>query len=165
MINEIVINKYNREIFFHILVLFIASTGAFLKISNFFDYILIISILIFCRNRSLLSTYYPLILFFWGFYSDLLIGYPLGYSGTIFLFFFLLKEVSYSLIDNENIRGKFYIYTFGLFIFFLCEFLTIKLFFSINLSLLIYLIKYAFMLIIFYPVSKIFISFGDYNEK
>ena len=106
MINEIAINKYNREILFHILILFIASTGAFLKISNFFDYILIISILIFCRNRSLLSTYYPLILFFWGFYSDLLIGYPLGYSGTIFLFFFLLKEVSYSLIDKKNIRSK-----------------------------------------------------------
>jgi hypothetical protein len=165
MINEILINKYNREILFHILILFIASTGAFLKISNFFDYILIISILIFCRNRSLLSTYYPLILFFWGFYSDLLIGYPLGYSGTIFLFFFLLKEVSYSLIDNENIRGKFYIYTFGLSIFFLCEYLAIKLFFSINLSLFIYLIKYALMLVIFYPISRIFISFENYNEK
>ncbi len=165
MINEIVINKYSREFFFHILVLFIASTGAFLKISNFFDYILIISVLIFCRNRSLLSTYYPLILFFWGFYSDLLIGYPLGYSGTIFLFFFLLKEVSYSLIDNENIRGKFYIYTLGLFILFLCEYLLIKLFFSINLSLFIYLIKYVLMLVIFYPISRIFISFESYNEK
>ena len=165
MINEIVINKYNREIFFHILVLFIASTGAFLKISNYFDYVLIISLLIFCRNRSLLSTYYPLILLFWGFYSDLLIGYPLGYSGAIFLFFFLLKEVSYSFIDNENITGKFYIYTFGLFIFFLCEYLTIKLFFGINLSLLIYLIKYVLMFIVFYPVSRIFVSFENYNEK
>ena len=165
MINEIATNKYYREILFHILILFIASTGAFLKISNYFDYILIISVLIFCRNRSLLSTYYPLILFFWCFYSDLLIGYPLGYSGSIFLFFFLLKEVSHSLIDNENIKGKFYIYTFGLFIFFLCEYLAIKLFFSINLSLLIYLIKYILMLIIFYPVSRIFISFEDYNEK
>ena len=165
MINEIVMNKYNREIMFHILILFIASTGAFLKISNYFDYILIVSVLIFCRNKSLLFVYYPLILFFWGFYSDLLIGYPLGYSGTIFLFFFLLKEVSYSLIDNENITGKFYIYTFGLFIFFLCEFLTVKLFFGIYLSLIIYLIKYALMLIIFYPVSRIFISFENYNEK
>ena len=165
MINEIVMNKYNREIMFHILILFIASTGAFLKISNYFDYILIVSVLIFCRNKSLLFVYYPLLLFFWGFYSDLLIGYPLGYSGTIFLFFFLLKEVSYSLIDNENITGKFYIYTFGLFIFFLCEFLTVKLFFGIYLSLIIYLIKYALMLIIFYPVSRIFISFENYNEK
>ena len=165
MINEIVMNKYNREIMFHILILFIASTGAFLKISNYFDYILIVSVLIFCRNKSLLFVYYPLILFFWGFYSDLLIGYPLGYSGTIFLFFFLLKEVSYSLIDNENITGKFYIYTFGLLIFFLCEFLTVKLFFGIYLSLIIYLIKYALMLIIFYPVSRIFISFENYNEK
>ena len=165
MINEIVINKYNREIFFHILILFIASTGAFLKISNYFDYVFIISVLIFCRNRSLLSTLYPVTLFFWGLYSDLLIGYPLGYSGIIFLFFFLLKEVSYSLIDNENIVGKFNIYTFGLFIFFLCEYLTIKLFFSINLSLFIYLIKYALMLVIFYPISRIFISFENYNEK
>ena len=82
MINEIVINKYNREIFFHILVLFIASTGAFLKISNFFDYILIISILIFCRNRSLLSTYYPLILFFWGFFIKFLNFLGLISSGT-----------------------------------------------------------------------------------
>jgi positive regulator of sigma E activity len=76
-----------------------------------------------------------------------------------------LKEVSYSLIDNENIRGKFYIYIFGLFIFFLCEYLAIKLFFSLNLSLFIYLIKCALMLIIFYPISKIFISFENYNEK
>jgi positive regulator of sigma E activity len=76
-----------------------------------------------------------------------------------------LKEVSYSLIDNENIRGKFYIYIFGLFIFFLCEYLAIKLFFSINLSLFIYLIKYALMLVIFYPISSIFISFENYNEK
>ena len=165
MINEFVMNKYNREIMFHILILFIASTGAFLKISNYFDYILIVSVLIFCRNKSLLFVYYPLILFFWGFYSDILIGYPLGYSGTIFLFFFLLKEVSYSLIDSENIIGKFYIYTFGLLIFFLCEFLIIKLFFGINLSLIIYLIKYALMLIIFYPVSRMFISFENYNEK
>ncbi len=165
MINEFVMNKYNREIMFHILILFIASTGAFLKISNYFDYILIVSVLIFCRNKSLLFVYYPLILFFWGFYSDILIGYPLGYSGTIFLFFFLLKEVSYSLIDSENIIGKFYIYTFGLLIFFLCEFLIIKLFFGINLSLIIYLIKYTLMLIIFYPVSRMFISFENYNEK
>lgn len=165
MNNEIIKNKYYRETLFHIFILFIASNGAFLRIIGYFDYILIISLLIFCRNKSLLSTYYPLTLFFWGFYSDLLIGYPLGYSGTIFLFFFLLKEVSYSLIDNENIKVKFYIYIFGLLISFLCEYSIIKLFFSINLSLNIYLLKYVLLLILFYPISRIFISLENYNEK
>ncbi len=165
MINQIILNKLVKEILFHTIILFIVSTGAFLKISNYFDYILIISILIFCRNSSLLSAYYPLTLFFWGFYSDLLIGYPIGYSGTIFLLFFLLKEASITSVDNENIRAKFYIYTLSLLIFLFFEYLTIKLIYNVNLSFLNYFIKYSLLLIIFYPVAKVFTYIEIHNEK
>ena len=165
MFNQIALNKYVREILFHAVILFVASIGAFLKISNYFDYILIISVLIFCRNRSQLLTYYPLTLFIWGFYSDLLIGYPLGYSGTIFLFFFLLREISLTLIDSTNIKVRFYFYSISLLTFLFFEYLAIKLFYSTNLSLLNYLIQYLLILVIFYPISKIFIYSEVYNEK
>lgn len=165
MINQIELNKYIREILFHILILLVTSIGAFLKISNYFDYILIMSVLIFCRNPSQFSSYYPLTLFIWGFYSDLLIGYPLGYSGTIFLFFFLLRETSLTLIDNGNIKARFYFYLNSLLLFLFFEYVAIKLFYNVNLSLLNYLIQYLLMLVIFYPISKIFMYTGIYNEK
>ncbi len=165
MINQIELNKYIREILFHILILLVTSIGAFLKISNYFDYILIMSVLIFCRNPSQLSSYYPLTLFIWGFYSDLLIGYPLGYSGTIFLFFFILREISLTLIDNGNIKVRFYFYLNSLLLFLFLEYLAIKLIYNVNLLLLNYLIQYLLMLVIFYPISKIFMYTGIYNEK
>ena len=85
------VNKYFKEAFFHFAILFLISISAFLKINNYFDLLLIASLIIFTRNKSIIFLYYPLTLFTWGIYSDVLIGYPFGYSGAIFLFFFTFK--------------------------------------------------------------------------
>ena len=92
--DNFLLDKYFKEFFFHLTILFLISISAFLKINNYFDFLLIASLIIFIRNNSILFSYYPIALFAWGIYSDVLIGYPFGYSGTIYLFFFLLKQFS-----------------------------------------------------------------------
>ena len=159
------INNYFKEFFFHLTILFIISISAFLKINNYFDFLLISSLIIFARNKSLLLSYYPLALFTWGLYSDVLIGFPFGYSGVIFLFFLFLKEFAAIFSDIENIKVRFYIYALGLIVLLLFEYLAISFFFNVSLSILNILTKYFLMLIIFYPISKIFMYIEIYNEK
>jgi len=159
------INNYSKEFFFHLIILFIISISALLKTNNYFDFLLIAGLIIFIRNKSLLYLYYPLALFTWGLYSDVLIGYPFGYSGVIFLFFLFLKEFSaiFSIIENTNVR--LYIYALGLITLLLFEYLAIRFFFSVSLSILNILVKYFLMLIIFYPIAKIFMYIEIYNDK
>ena len=165
MLSFHLINKFFREILFHLIILFFISTGAFLKINNYVDFLLIVSLLIFIRNKSTLLFYYPVVLFLWGLYADILIGYPFGYTGVIFLFFYLLKEFSNSFGDLENIKPKFYIYIIGLLILFFVEYLAIIFFFGVTLSVFNIFIKYSLMLILFYPIANIFIYMDAYNEK
>ena len=165
MLSFHLINKFFREILFHLIILFFISTGAFLKINNYVDFLLIASLLIFIRNKSTLLFYYPVVLFLWGLYADILIGYPFGYTGVIFLFFYLLKEFSNSFGDLENIKPKFYIYIIGLLILFFVEYLAIIFFFGVTLSVFNIFIKYSLMLILFYPIANIFIYMDAYNEK
>ena len=165
MLSFLLINKFFREILFHLIILFFISTGAFLKINNYVDFLLIVSLLIFIRNKSTLLFYYPVVLFLWGLYADILIGYPFGYTGVIFLFFYLLKEFSNSFGDLENIKPRFYIYIIGLLILLFVEYLAIIFFFGVNLSLINIFIKYSLMLILFYPIANIFIYMDAYNEK
>ena len=163
--DNFLVNKYFKEVFFHLTILFLISISAFLKINNYFDFLLVASLIIFTRKKSILFSYYPLALFTWGIYSDVLIGYPLGYSGVIFLFFLLLKQFSEIFGDLENINVRFYIYALGLITLLLLEYLIIYFFFNVNLSLLNILIKYCLMLIIFYPMIKFFVYIEIYNEK
>ena len=165
MLSFLLINKFFREILFHLIILFFISTSAFLKINNYVDFLLIASLLIFIRNKSTLSFYYPVVLFLWGLYADVLIGYPFGYTGVIFLFFYLLKEFSNSFGDLENIKPRFYIYIIGLLILLLVEYLAIMFFYGVTLSIINIFIKYFLMLILFYPVANIFIYMDIYNEK
>ena len=162
---NLLLNRLFKEISFHLIILFFISTGAFLKINNYLDFLLISSLLIFIRNKSMLSSYYPVALFIWGLYADVLIGYPLGYTSTIFLFFYLLKEFSNSFGDLENIKPRFYIYIIGLLILFFVEYLAIIFFFGVTLSVFNIFIKYSLMLILFYPIANIFIYMDAYNEK
>ena len=163
--DNFLVNKYFKEVFFHLTILFLISISAFLKINNYFDFLLVASLIIFTRKKSILFSYYPLALFTWGIYSDILIGYPLGYSGVIFLFFLLLKQFSEIFGDLENINVRFYIYALGLITLLSLEYLIIYFFFNVNLSLLNILIKYCLMLIIFYPMIKFFVYIEIYNEK
>ena len=165
MLYNLLLNRSFKEISFHLIILFFISTGAFLKINNYLDFLLIASLLIFIRNKSILSFYYPLVLFVWGLYADVLIGYPFGYTGVIFLFFYLLKELSNSFTDLENIKLRFYIYIIGLLILLLVEYLAIMFFYGVTLSIFNIFIKYSLMLILFYPVANIFIYVDIYNEK
>ena len=165
MLSFLLINKFFREILFHLIILFFISTGAFLKINNYVDFLLIASLLIFIRNKSTLLFYYPVVLFLWGLYADILIGYPFGYTGVIFLFFYLLKELSNSFTDLENIKLRFYIYIIGLLILLLVEYLAIMFFYGVTLSIFNIFIKYSLMLILFYPIANIFIYMDIYNEK
>ena len=165
MLSFLLINKFFKETLFHLTILFFISTGAFLKVNNYVDFLLIASLLIFIRNKSTLLFYYPVVLFLWGLYADILIGYQFGYTGVIFLFFYLLKEFSNSFVDLENIKPKFYIYIIGLLILFFVEYLAIIFFFGVTLSVFNIFIKYSLMLILFYPIANIFIYMDIYNEK
>ena len=165
MLYNLLLNRTFKEISFHLIVLFFISIGSFAKINNYLDFLLIVSLLIFIRNKSILSFYYPLVLFIWGLYADVLIGYPFGYTGVIFLFFYLLKELSNSFTDLENIKLRFYIYIIGLLILLLVEYLAIMFFYGVTLSIFNIFIKYFLMLILFYPVANIFIYVDIYNEK
>ena len=165
MLYNLLLNRTFKEISFHLIVLFFISIGSFAKINNYLDFLLIVSLLIFIRNKSILSFYYPVALFMWGLYTDILIGYPFGYKGVIFLFFYLLKEFSNSFVNLENIKPRFYIYIIGLLILLFVEYLAIIFFFGVTLSIINIFIKYFLMLILFYPIANIFIYMDIYNEK
>ncbi len=60
---------------------------------NLIDLTLILSIMLYSIKWNESEWLVPLLLFAWGIFQDILLGMNLGYSGSIFLYFYVLSQI------------------------------------------------------------------------
>ena len=148
-------------------------TAIFISISlnlyssnSIIDFNLFTLLIIFLSRGNQIKWHYSISILFWGFYSDLIIGYPIGYSSALFLFFLLLNQLSnfFGIFFIDSIR--FFIFVIGLFFVSITEYLIIFLVFDTNTSISLQLLKILFILVFYFPLT-FFIknSFNFYASK
>lgn len=153
-----IFNKDKKNIFFynnfivHLIILIFISLNL-LSFNFLVDFVLITGMVIYLSKGSKIKWHYPLFIFIWGLYSDLIIGYPIGYSSTVFLFFLLLNQVSnfFGIFFIDTVR--FLIFFAGLILILTIEHLAIYFQFTTNLSIYIHLSEILFVIIFYYPVN------------
>ena len=86
---------------------------------NLIDLTLILSILLYSIKWNESEWLVPFLLFAWGIFQDILLGMNLGYSGSIFLFFYVLSQITSinGLFEQQKI--KFTIFLIALLILFI----------------------------------------------
>tara|TARA_B100001741_G_C16427885_1_gene539468 strand:- start:517 stop:861 length:345 start_codon:yes stop_codon:yes gene_type:complete len=96
---------------------------------------------------------YPLYIFFWGIYSDLIISYPIGYSSTLFLLFLLMNQLSnfYGIFFLDIVR--FFILFISLIFVFIFEYLAVYYQFSTNIFTPLNLLPLLIALIFYFPLN------------
>ena len=154
-------NNLNEKIFyvdiiFHLIIFLLISLNIIIS-HEILEITVIVCLFIFLSKDSNIQWYFPLIIFLWGIYQDLIIGSPIGYSGLIFLFFLLLNQLSnyFGIFTVSNIR--FLIYFLGLCIFLVVEYIVILLHFDLNLSLIFLFSNLVIGSLIYFPI-EIFIG-------
>ena len=158
-------NAFNSNLIIHAAIFISISLNIFSSIS-IVDFILLTCLIIYLSNGPKIKWHYSLLVFLWGIYSDLIIGYPIGYSSAIFLFFLLLNQISnfFGLFFIDKIR--FLIFIIGLISVSILEYLLIYLQFSTNISLYLQVLKILFILISYYPINYLLKSnFNFYASK
>ena len=143
---------FYSDVIIHAAIFISISLNIFSSIS-IVDFILLTCLIIYLSKGSMVKWQYLLLIFLWGIYSDLIIGYPIGYSSAIFLFFLLLNQISnFFGIFFINII-KFLIFVSGLLLVSVVEYLTIYLQFSTNISIYLQVLEILFILITYYPIN------------
>ena len=158
-------NAFNSNLIIHAAIFISISLNIFSSIS-IIDFILLTCLIIYLSKGSKIKWHYSLLIFLWGIYSDLIIGYPIGYSSAIFLFFLLLNQISnfFGLFFIDKIR--FLIFIIGLISVSILEYLLIYLQFSTNISLYLQVLEILFILIFYYPINYLLKSnFNFYASK
>lgn len=145
-------NTFYNELIIHAAIFVSISLNIFSS-SSIADFILLTCLIIYLSKGARIKWNYSLLIFLWGIYSDLITGYPIGYSSTIFLFFLLLNQTS-------NFVGIFFIDTIRFLIFFLglllvssLEHLTIYLQFETNIQISLQVLEVLFILLLYYPIN------------
>ena len=145
-------NTFYSEFIIHAAIFISISLNLFSS-NSIVDFILLTCMIIYLSKGFKIKWYYSLLIFFWGIYSDLIIGYPIGYSSAIFLFFLLLNQISnfFGIFFIDTIR--FIIFVTGLLLVSALEYLTIYLQFSTNISIYLQVLEILFILLFYYPIN------------
>jgi len=145
-------NTFYGEFIIHAAIFISISLNIVSSIS-IVDFSLLTYLIIYLSKGSKIKWNYSLLIFLWGIYSDLIIGYPIGYSSAIFLFFLLLNQISnfFGIFVIDTIR--FLIFVAGLLLVSAVEYLTIYLQFSTNISIYLQVLEILFILISYYPIN------------
>jgi len=145
-------DSFYSEITIHAAI-FISISLNLLSSNSIVDFTLLTGLIIYLSKGANIKWHYSLLIFLWGIYSDLIIGYPIGYSSALFLFFLLLNQIS-------NFSGIFFINTIRFLIFFaglilvsVLEHLTIYLQFGTNISIYLQALETLFILLSYYPIN------------
>ncbi len=158
-------NGFYNDFIIHIAILISISLNIFSSIS-IVDFILLTCLIIYLSKGSKIKLHYSFLIFFWGIYSDLIIGYPIGYSSAIFLFFLLLNQISnfFGIFLIDSVR--FLIFILGLILISTLEHLMIYLQFSTIISISSQLFEILFILILYYPIDYLLKNnFNLYETK
>lgn len=145
-------NIFHSEFIIHAAIFISISLNIFSS-NSIVDFIILTYLIIYLSKGSKIEWHYPLFIFLWGCYSDLIIGYPIGYSSTIFLFFLLLNQTSHFFGIFFIDMIKFIIFFTGLFLVSAIELLIIYLQFGTNILIHLHVLKILFFLIFYYPIN------------
>ena len=158
-------NNFYGELIIHAAIFISISLNIFSSIS-IVDFSLLTCLIVYFSKENKVKWHYSVLIFLWGVYSDLIIGYPIGFSSAIFLFFLLLNQISnfFGLFVIGEIR--FIVFATGLLLVSTVEYLTIYLQFSTNISIYLQALEILFILIVYYPINYfIKINFNLYATK
>ena len=135
--------------------IFISISLTLFSSNSFLNFVLITCMIIYLSNGSKIKWHYSLLILLWGIYSDLIIGYPIGYSSCLFLCFLLLNQISnyFGIFSIDNIR--FLIFILGVFLFSVIEHSIIYLQFGTNISISLKMLEILIILIFYYPINYI----------
>lgn len=156
------LNSYN--FIFHSSFLFILSLQTIFS-TPYINFIYILGLLIFMRSNQDYSQKTILLLFFFGFYQDLIIGYSFGISSVIFLYFLLLGQLSNIFIGKGGSSFQGYLYLGGLIFYALIEFFYIFFSFGIVLKLDVFLVNIFIVLSIYFFITKVFNLYTISNAR
>ena len=138
----------------------------FISFNNVFnfsliDLTLILSILLYSIKWNESEWLVPLLLFAWGIFQDILLGMNLGYSGSIFLFFYVLSQITSinGLFEQQKI--KFIIFIIALLILFIFKNLFIYFNYQLNYVSVGELSAFIIMVLLYPPLNLIII----YSQK
>ena len=145
------------------LLFFISSNNVFNF--NLIDLTLILSILLYSIKWNEREWFAPLLLFAWGIFQDILLGMNLGYSGSIFLYFYVLSQITSinGLFEQQKI--KFIIFIIALFILFIFKNLFIYFNYQLNYLSVGELSAFLIMVLLYLPLNSIIIHGQKKYEK
>ena len=134
-------------------IIFISISLNLFSSNSIFDFTLLTCVIIFLSKGSRMNWNYPLYIFFCGIYSDLIIGYPIGYSSTLFLLFLMVNQLSnfYGIFFLDIFR--FFILFISLIFVFIFEYLVVYFQFSTNIFTPLNLLSVLFALIFYFPLN------------
>ena len=132
---------------------------------NLIDLTLILSILLYSIKWNESEWLVPLLLFAWGIFQDILLGMNLGYSGSIFLFFYVLSQITSinGLFEQQKI--KFIIFITALLILFIFKNLFIYFNYQFNYLSVGELSAFSIMVLLYLPLNSIIIYSQKKYEK
>ena len=132
---------------------------------NLIDLTLILSILLYSIKWNESEWLVPLLLFAWGIFQDILLGMNLGYSGSIFLFFYVLSQITSinGLFEQQKI--KFIIFITALLILFIFKNLFIYFNYQLNYLSVGELSALLIMILLYIPLNSIIIYSQKKYEK
>lgn len=142
----------------------------FISLNNFFNFdlvelTLILSVILYSIKWNESEWLIPVLLFFWGFFQDILLGMNLGYAGSIFLFFYFLSQITsnYGVFEQQNL--KFIIFAVSLLIFFLFKSLFLYLNYQLNYLTVGELLSFFIMVLIYFPINSLIMNNQKKYEK
>ena len=132
---------------------------------NLIDLTLMMSIFLYSIKWNKSEWLVPFFLFAWGIFQDILLGMNLGYSGSIFLYFYVLSQITSinGLFEQQKI--KFIIFITALLILFIFKNLFIYFNYQLNYISVGELSAFIVMVLLYLPLNSIIIYSQKRYEK
>ena len=132
---------------------------------NIIDLTLMMSIFLYSIKWNKSEWLVPLFLFAWGIFQDILLGMNLGYSGSIFLCFYVLSQITSinGLFEQQKI--KFIIFITALLILFIFKNLFIYFNYQLNYLSIGELSAFLIIVLLYLPLNSIIIYSQKKYEK
>ena len=132
---------------------------------NLIDFTLMLSIFLYSIKWNESEWIVPLFLFAWGIFQDILLGMNLGYSGSIFLYFYVLSQIISinGLFEQQKI--KFIIFATALLVLFIFKNLFIYFNYQLNYLSVGELSAFLIMVLLYLPLNSIIIYSQKKYEK
>ena len=132
---------------------------------NLIDFTLMLCIFLYSIKWKESEWLVPLFLFVWGTFQDILLGMNLGYSGSIFLYFYVLSQIISinGLFEQQKI--KFIIFIIALLILFIFKNLFIYFNYQLNYISVGELSAFIVLVLLYLPLNSIIIYSQKRYEK